>query len=364
MDESNCTLQIDTNIIRANYMELKKASGSAEVSAVVKSNSYGLGALDIAPILQEDGCSHFFVASCDEGVHLRKELGNEVNIYVLKGIFKSEISAFLEHNLTPVLNHVTQVEIWQDQAVRLNKRLPCILHFDTGMHRLGMPESEIEELSIATDMYKLDILYIMSHLIASEEKDNELNKTQLERFKKYTRKFEGIKRSFANSSGIFLGEDYHFDLTRPGAALYGINPTPYLEKSKIKNPIKLFAPIIQVHSLPQGESVGYNATYKNTSDRSCPIATIPIGYADGFPRWFSNKGEVYINGYKAPIIGRVSMDFVTIDVSGVPQEEVYLGAPIEIIGDNATPDKLAKILETNSYEVLTMLGDRYKKIYT
>ncbi len=363
MKESNCTLQIDIGIIRENYATLRNAS-TAEVSTVVKSNAYGLGVEQIAPVLKKDGCRHFFVASCDEGVELRKILGNGVNIYVLKGIFKSELSSFLEHTLIPVLNHISQVEIWQDYAVSLNKKLPCILHFDTGMHRLGMPSEEIEALSIQADMYKLDILYIMSHLISAEDNSSALNHTQLESFKKYTQKFKGIKRSLANSSGIFLGTDYHFDLTRPGAALYGINPTPYLNNSsKIKNPVKLFAPIIQIRHLPQKASVGYNATYFNTNDISCPIATIPVGYADGFSRGFSNNGEVYINSYKAPIIGRVSMDLITIDVSSVPQEEVFLGAPVEIIGDNATPDKLAQILKTNSYEILTMLGHRYEKIY-
>ena len=182
MKESNCTLQIDIGIIRENYATLRNAS-TAEVSTVVKSNAYGLGVEQIAPVLKKDGCRHFFVASCDEGVELRKILGNGVNIYVLKGIFKSELSSFLEHTLIPVLNHISQVEIWQDYAVSLNKKLPCILHFDTGMHRLGMPSEEIEALSIQADMYKLDILYIMSHLISAEDNSSALNHTQLESFK-------------------------------------------------------------------------------------------------------------------------------------------------------------------------------------
>ncbi|MDP4832742.1 MAG: alanine racemase [Rickettsiaceae bacterium] len=363
MNRSKCSLQISQHVIKENYKALCSAS-SAKVGASVKANSYGLGVQHIAPILKHSGCKHFFVSSCDEGVELRKILGSEANIYILLGVFKNELEAFLEYNLIPVLNHLSQIEIWQEYASKLNRKMPCILHIDTGMHRLGMPLYEIESLDVATDMYKLDILYIISHLAYAEDIKSPFNLEQLNKFKQYTTKFPGIKRSLANSSGVFLGENYQFDLVRPGAAIYGINPTPYLEQSKIKNPVKLFAPIIQVHHLPPGSPIGYNCTYINKATQSCPIATIPIGYADGFSRAFSNKGEVYINGFKAPVIGRVSMDLITIDVSNVPSEEVFLGASVEVIGDNCTPDKLAKISGTNSYEILTMLGDRYEKIYS
>lgn len=363
MNQAKCTLYIDQHIIKKNYEVLCKAS-KADVGAAVKANAYGLGVHHVAPALKHSGCKHFFVSSCDEGIELRKLLGSKVHIYIFNGVFKHELEAFLEYNLIPALNHLTQIEIWQGYASKLNRKLPCILHLDTGMHRLGMPESEIEALDVNTDTYKLDILYIISHLASAEDIDSPSNREQLMRFKQYSTKFAGIKRSLANSSGIFLGPDYHFDLTRPGAALYGINPAPYLEDSGIKNPVKLIAPIIQVHHVPPQTSLGYNGTYTNMHDKSCPIATIPMGYADGFSRAFSNKGEVYINGFKAPIIGRVSMDLVTIDVSNIPAKEVFLGAPVEVIGKNCTPDRLAQIAGTNAYEILTMLGERYEKIYS
>ena len=153
-------------------------------------------------------------------------------------------------------------------------------------------------------------------------------------------------------------------MIRAGAALYGINPTPYKNNSPVKNPFKLLSPIIQLTDLPPGKSVGYNGTHVNNSKNSCKIATIPVGYADGISRSLSNKGAFYINGHKAPIIGIVSMDLTTIDVSNIPTQDLSLGQMVEVIGDNYTPDKIAKDCKTNAYEVLTMLGSRYKRIYT
>lgn len=363
MNNSKCTLEISLHTIKENYIKLRKQCPNSEVGAAVKANAYGLGACHIAPILKSSGCRHFFVSSCDEGIDLRKILGSDVNIYVFNGIYKNEVETFMEYGLVPVLNHLTQIEIWQEYASRLNRKLPCFIHLDTGMHRLGMSKSEIDVLDLDTDTDRLDILCVMSHLVSAEDIESPSNRNQLAMFHKYISRFSGIKRSLANSSGIFLGTDYHFDLTRPGAALYGLNPTPYLKESIIKNPIKLSCPIIQLHNLLPGNSVGYNGTHTNMHDKSCSIATIPIGYADGFSRAFSNKGEVYINGFKAPVIGRVSMDLVTIDVSDIPGNEVFLGALVEVIGDNCTPDKIAKLCGTNGYEILTMLGDRYERIY-
>lgn len=363
MNSSKCTLSISLNTIRENYLALCNQCPNSDVGAAVKADSYGLGARHITPILKRSGCKHFFVASCDEGIDLRKILGSNVNIYVLNGVFKDQVEFFLEYGLIPVLNHLSQIETWQWYASQLNRRLPCFIHIDTGMHRLGLPQTEIEALSLDIEAYKLDILCVMSHLSSAEDAKNPANRIQLDKFNALKSKFGEVRLSLANSSGIFLGQNYHFDLTRPGAAIYGINPTLHRQEETIKNPIKLFAPIIQIHNLPPSESVGYNETYTNMKDKSCPIATIPIGYADGFSRGFSNKGVVYINGYKAPIIGRVSMDLVTIDVSRIPSNNVFLGAQAEIIGDNCSPDEIAKICGTNSYEILTMLVNRYERIY-
>jgi alanine racemase len=363
MKSSKCVLHISLDTIKENYLVLKDACPGSETGAAVKANCYGLGMKQTSPVLKKAGCKHFFVANIEEGISLRKILGLDINIYVLNGVFADETKIFKEYGLVPVLNHLVQIKVWQEFALKLNHALPCFIHFDTGMNRLGMPEIESSNL-VQTDAYGLDVLCVISHLISSEDPDNLYNKKQLEKFTKLAKKFPEAKRSLAGSSGIFLGSDYHFDLVRPGAALYGINPTPWTNDSKIKNPVQLFAPIIQVHQLQPGESVGYDSTYTNSSMESCSIATIPIGYADGFFRSLSNKFAVYINGRKAPVIGRVSMDLAVIDVSGIPQKDVFLGQKVEVIGNNCTPDVMAAAMQTNAHEILTRLGDRFDRIYT
>ncbi len=363
MSSSKCTLHISLDIIEENYCALSRACPNSETGASVKANCYGLGMKQISPVLKKSGCKHFFVTNIEEGVGLRKILGSDINIYVLNGVFAEETKIFKEHGLVPVLNHLAQIRIWQEFANKLNHTLPCFIHFDTGMHRLGMPEAESANL-VQTDVAGLDVLCVMSHLASGEEPDNLYNKKQLEKFIKLANKFPNAKRSLANSSGIFLGHDYQFDLVRPGAAIYGINPTPKTNEATIKNPVQLFAPIIQIHQLPFGESAGYNSIYTNSRRESCPIATIPMGYADGFLRCLSNKFTVHINGHKAPVIGRVSMDLVIIDVSLVPAKDLFLGQKVEVIGNNCTPDAMAKIAQTNAHEILTRLGDRLERIYT
>lgn len=364
MRSSKVILNINLQNIRHNYEELKRACPNSEVGAAVKADAYGLGINRVAPVLKEAGCKHFFVANCAEGVVLRAIVGRDVNIYVFHGVFLDEIEAFMEYNLIPVLNHLAQVEIWQNHANDLGRKLPCLIHLDIGMHRMGMPEHELDLFDVKTHAANLDILYVISHLTSSEKIDSNRNKFQLDKFNQLSAKFKGYAKSLANSSGIFLGEDYHFDLTRPGAAIYGLDPTPYMTSSTIKPVISLSAPIIQLSALQPGDSVGYNETYTNNSKKSCPIATIPVGYADGFFRHFSNKGCVMIAGHEAPIIGVVSMDLAVIDVSEIPDGLIYLGQNVEILGEHLTADKIARLCATNGYEVLTSLGSRYERIYS
>jgi alanine racemase len=364
MQSSKATLNINLQHIEHNYNTLKNACPNAEVGAAVKADAYGLGAHKIAPALKNNGCKHFFVANIDEGVAMRPLVGNDANIYVFHGVFQNELAAFKEYNLIPVLNHMQQIEIWQKYAKTIGHKLPCFIHLDTGMHRLGMQESEINVFNIETHASNLDIRCVMSHLLAAEDIDSNCNQLQLEKFHRLTEKFTGIKKSLANSSGIFLGSKYHFDLTRPGAAIYGLDPTPYIRNSLIKSVATLKAPIIQINNLKPGESVGYNATYTNNSKKSCPIATIPVGYADGFLRHFSNQGCVMIESYKAPIIGRISMDLTIIDISNIPSNLIFLGQNVEVLGARLTADKIAKLCGTNGYEILTSLGSRYERIYS
>lgn len=361
MNEAKCTLEIDLAKICFNYSILSDICKKAEVAAVVKANSYGLGADMIAPILQSKGCKSFFVSSIEEGVAVRKALGREANIFVLNGIFYNDIKEFLHYNLIPILNNLKQVEIWRECASHNNK-LACAIHIETGMNRFGMSGKEIQSILTNPELlYGLEVTCIVSHLSASEITDNPYNHEQLKIFKHYLNAFPKAKASLASSSGIFLGSQYHFDLTRPGAALYGINPLVYGTENPMQNPVRLVAPIIQLQELSAENYIGYNMTFK--TKRNSVIATLPLGYADGYPRALSSKGEVHIGKYRAPVVGRISMDLVTIDVTDLPPGEIFLGQEVEIIGNYCTPDKIANIIGTIGYEILTMLGNRYKKVY-
>lgn len=365
MSFSQCRLEIDLAKIRANYNILSQFchnTSGAKIGAVAKANSYGLGANIIAPVLQQEGCNNFFVFSIDEGINLRKSVDNRANIFVLNGVFYHEVAEFEQYNLIPILNHLGQVKIWQEFAFRRKKNLLGVLHINTGINRLGMPVQEVERLVNTADLLQgIQLQYIISHLSSGEEFDNPYNFEQLKRFKHYLQYFPQIKASLSNSSSMFLGTDYHFDLIRAGAALYGINPTPS-KANPMHHPIRLVAPIIQIQELPINSPVGYNMTF--ITKRNTILATLPIGYADGYSRIYSNCGEVYIYGHKAPVVGRVSMDLITIDVTNLPPEKIFLGQEVEIIGDYCTTDKIASISGIFSYEILTILGSsRYRRVY-
>ncbi|RTK92153.1 MAG: alanine racemase [Rickettsiales bacterium] len=363
MNSSKCVLNINLDIIAQNYKTLQTLCPQAEVGAAVKTNCYGLGVKDISPTLIKHGCCHFFVANCEEGLFLRNIIGSSANIYILNGFFREEANILIEYNLIPVLFNLEQILLWQQCSTRLNKRLKCIININTGMYRLGMSDADFYKF-VSMDIKELDILYLMSHLASSEEKDNISNQIQLNKFNAQTSLLPHIKKTFANSGGIFLGSDYQFDLVRPGAALYGINLELSNKHSKyLQNPLELHAPIIHLNELGVGESVGYNSTYTNTSNKSCRIATIPIGFADGFCRSLSNKGATYINGIKAPVIGLVSMDSTIIDVSSVPKKDLFLGQKVEIIGNNSKLSHISSNANTNEYEILTRLGTRFKRVY-
>lgn len=347
-----CILTINLGAVRANYNYLRSLS-SARIGAVVKANACGLGAVKIAQSLEQDGCFDFFATYLQDGIDIRNRLP-KANIYILHGIFEGEEEELIHHNLTPVLNTIDQALMWQKQAQLLGQKLPCVIHADSGMTRFGVCG---HELQLAAQMPELEVVCLMSHLACADEFDNEYNRYQLKRFSSYHHMFPNTKYSFANSNGIFLGKEYHFDILRPGMALCGLNPLPG-KPNPMKNPVTLTSRIIQIRKVYEDSFVGYNSTHK--AHKGSKIATIPIGYADGFLRYLSNTGFVYIDGQKAPIIGRVSMDLVTLDVSDI---SCKVGDEVEIIGANAHPDDIAKDAGTIGHEILTSLGDRYKRIY-
>ncbi|WPY00942.1 Alanine racemase [Candidatus Trichorickettsia mobilis] len=368
-----CTLTIDLSLIRANYRILSAMANQAILGAVVKANCYGLGAVKIATALYQEGCRDFFVATLDEAIELQESLGNNIavtsnklisnstNIFVLSGVSNTDAKDFDQYKLIPVLNNLAQLQIWNQLASNKNTKLPAILHFNTGMHRLGIPHEEIEIIQQNPNLLNgLELLYIMSHLSTSTDADHIYNRQQLEKLKNYRQYFPEIKVSLANSSSIFLGADYHYDLIRPGAALYGINPTPR-QPNPMQHVVSLTAPIIQLQSVLTGNAISYDMTF--ITKRDTIIATLPIGYADGYPRALSNRGKVYIAGHSAPIVGTISMDLMVVDVTDIPSEQIFLGQQVEIIGDYYTIDQLAEDAGTIAYEILTRLGKRYHRIY-
>lgn len=357
-------LSIDLGAIAANWRGLRDAGRATgrpvDCAAVLKADAYGCGATIVGPRLAAEGCRHFFVAHIDEGIALRAVLP-DVPIYVLNGLLPGTEADFVEHGLTPVLNHLGQLNAWRAAAQRYNRPLDAVVHIDTGMHRLGFGPEEAQVLVNERGRLRgLRLALLMSHLVASEEPANAVNGEQLSRFRTFVRAMPGAPTSLANSSGIFLGPDYHFDLLRPGAALYGINPLPG-QSNPMLGVVSLQVRILQTRRIDAFQTVGYGGAWR--SARPSRVATIALGYADGYFRSLVNRTHVHLAGHTVPVIGRISMDLVTVDVSDVPEDLCQPGMTVEALGPHLTPDDLAEHGRTNAYEVMTALGRRYHRAY-
>jgi alanine racemase len=344
------TLTIDLLAIVENYRRLIAQVKAAEVAAVVKADGYGLGAKPVAQALTAAGCKTFFVAHVEEGVELRPATAER--IFVLHGYTPAHKAAFAEYNLSPVISSVGQLSDWLKSGLRTE----CALHLDTGMSRLGLSDADINTVEGA-----ITPSLVMSHLASADDAEHEKNEQQLARFNALSKRFPETPLSLAASGGCFLGGDYAFDLVRPGIALYGGNPRKSGE-NPMKGTVTLTAPLLQVRSIDRGDTVGYGATYSASGPRRLGIAA--IGYADGLLRTLSNRGFGVIAGVKCPIVGRVSMDLVTLDVTEVPEREAHAGAAVEFIGPHQTVDELAQAAGTLPYEIYTRLGDRITRHYT
>ncbi|HEY2620788.1 MAG TPA: alanine racemase [Acetobacteraceae bacterium] len=357
-EHAGAVLEVDLAAIVANWRLLCAKHPSGPVAGVVKADAYGLGARRVATALHQAGCRHFFVALLDEALEIR-ECVPEATLAVLGGLIAGSETEYLAHDIVPVCGMLGEVDAWTAAARSSDRVLPAILHIDTGMSRLGLDARELAVLQ--RDHTRLDgigLRYVMTHLIASEAAADPLNQRQRERFASACAGLPPAPRSFANSSGIFLGDGWASDLARPGAALYGINPTPDAV-NPMRLPVRLRARVLAVRDVPPGTSVGYNATWH--AARPSRIATAAIGYADGLHRTLSNRGQAYFDGKAVPLVGRVSMDLTTFDVTEAPG--VVPGAWLEIIGPAQTPDDLAAAAGTNGYEVLTSLGRRVHRVY-
>jgi alanine racemase len=350
-------LTVDLDAIAANWRFLADLHGGA-TAAVVKADAYGLGALRVAPRLYEAGARHFFVAHLEEALPLRPLLPGAM-IGILNGFAGDKAGLYGAHGLAPVLGSLREIDAFAAYVARLGRSLDALLHIDTGMNRLGLDRDELATLTAATDRLRgINVRYVMTHLVDAERPDDPGNAAQLARFDAACAALPPWKRSLANSSGIFLGKAFGSDLARPGAALYGINPTPAGE-NPMRPVVRLCAEVLQVRPAEPGDRVGYNGIW--TVQRPTTVATVAAGYADGYHRALSNAAQASFDGRRVPLIGRVSMDLTTFDTTEHP--DIVPGSLLELIGPNVPPDEVAHWAGTNGYEVLTSLGSRISRSY-
>lgn len=350
-------LTIDLDALAANYALLKAEAGDAEIAPAVKADGYGLGAGLVARRLWEEGARSFHVARLAEGVALRKALGDrEARIHVLDGATPGSGPILAQAGLIPVLNSLPQVEAWNSQAGK--GVLEAAIHIDTGMNRLGLRHEEAAVLTASMDRLKhLDVSLVISHLACGGEPEHPLNARQLTRFIDAAALFPGARRSLANSAGIFLGPDYHFDQCRPGISLYGGGARDVVDP-RLKAVATLEAPILQVRVAPRGETIGYGAAF--TATETMRVAILACGYADGVLRGSSPAGHAWFDGARRRMLGRVSMDLIAIDVTDC--DAARPGAMVELIGPNLALDEAAAAADTTSYELLVRLSARARRV--
>jgi len=353
----SAVLEIDLDAIADNWRDLATRHGGP-TAGVIKADGYGLGALKVAPKLWAAGCRHFFVAHLSEAVAVRGVIPDSM-LAVLNGILPGEESAFAAYGIVPVVGSLAELALWRAYAALSKCVLPVIVHVDTGMARLGLSPAELTRLRGDEAAFDgLDVLYVMTHLVSADRAGDPMNGFQVVRFNDACRQFPRVPRSFANSSGLFLGPVFGSDLARPGAASYGVNPVPG-QANPMRPVVRLSAPILQVREIEAGETVGYEGAW--TAARRSRIATLGVGYADGYLRALSNKAIAYFNGEPVPLVGRVSMDLTTFDVTDVP---AGVGDWLELINGLHGVDELALAAGTNGYEILTSLGRRYQRRYS
>jgi alanine racemase len=380
---AGATLTVDLGALAANWRLLAAAARPAKTAAVVKADAYGLGFAPVARALAKAGCTSFFVATLDEGLQLRAALGATLaqstagaiagatagaaggaDIFVLHGPPPGSESEFPAHELIPVLSTPEQVADFLAFAKRQpDGAPPAALHFDTGMNRLGLDPAQAESIgkSFAPPSAKPGALkLVMSHLACAETPDHPLNQTQLKRFKQALAHFPNTTASLVNSAGVFLGPEFTFNLARPGIALYGVEPRPGVE-NRLAEVAALFGKVLQIRDVDRGMTVGYGAAH--SIERPGRIAVVSVGYADGFFRTLSNGGHGFIGDFQIPVVGRVSMDLITLDVSAVPPAMVYPGASVELLGGRLPLSRLAALAGTIEYEVLTRIGPRVQRVY-
>ncbi len=354
-------LEINLSNLLQNYKSLQKLAQPSTAAAVIKDDAYGLGADKVAELLYEEGgCRHFFVAHAVEAQKLAQKLSS-ATFFVLQGIGEDNAQIFAENkNMIPVISCPEMFAFWKEQKIQ---NVHPVIHIETGLNRLGFRESELQKLSLAD---RKEFSMVMSHLACADEKDHFMNEHQIQNFDRLRKTyFPDLPASLSASDGVFLGANFHKDMVRLGAAMYGINTAPYRE-NQMKNVVRILAPVLQIEDLPKGDFVGYSATYRASSNRK--IAIVSIGYGDGLPRSLSNVGKVFFPNnehlYEARIIGRVSMDNTICDVTDIPNLEV--GDMAYLCDAFYTLDDMGRDAGTISYEIMSRVGknQRYLRKYS
>lgn len=351
-------LEVNFDAIAYNYLRIRSGFQGKYCAAVVKCDAYGIGASKVGQRLYRAGCRHFFVANLDEALDLRHSLAHDCEIFVFSGVLPSTEDIFIEHHLTPILIDLEQLKRWQAFGRQTDRKLQTAIHIDTGMNRTGLsPEDLLSLQANAEWLEPLDINLVLSHLACSPNPQHPLNDTQRLRFHNACSLFPDALKSLSSSEGVFLDPSFHYDMARPGLGLYGFN----LSNEKMVPALRFWSRILHIHKVAAGESVGYGASHK--FERDGKVAVLSAGYYHGWMRSLGNKGEVYIAGHKARIVGPISMDLCTVDVSDIPDSDLVLHGWVELSGQHIPMRQLAKDAGSITTEMLTLLSRNPNRLY-
>ena len=355
MINPNVILEINKKKIIQNYKLLSKLADNA-VGATIKANAYGLGDLEIFKILYKNGCRHFFVASLNEAISIRKKY-KVANLYVLNGLENNNLNIFNDKNIIPIINSKEEL-IKFSKSKFFNTNFKLGIQIETGLNRLGISLNDLPLKIIK----KINVYILLSHFSSSEELKNRYNNFQNDNFKSFFNLFKSIRyKSLCNSAGIINNNKYHYDILRPGISLYGGYDNKIINRKLPINPvIKLKAKILQIKIIKKNNYVGYNQTYKTI--KNTKVAILGIGYADGYSRILSNLGSVFYKNKTYKVLGRVSMDSITIDITSC-KDKISIGKYMEIINYRNDIQNLALKCNTINREILTSISQRVKRVY-
>jgi alanine racemase len=365
LDGATGLVTVDVGQIAANWRALADHVGPAECSAVVKADAYGLGVKAVVPALAGAGCATFFVASADEAAEVRA-LAPDATLYVLDGLVSGSGPRLAEIGARPALATLDDCFEWAALCEARDRVMAAALHIDTGLNRLGLTPDEVSVLAADHSLFnRIGVSLVMSHLACADQPETPMNRTQLLAFEQLRAALPTAPASLAASDGLMLGADYYFDMVRPGYALYGGQPTTGVT-APVRPAVRVRARVLQVRDVAEGDAVGYGASWR--AARASRIATVSAGYADGTARTSSaasgqTGGSVGFRGRLAPIVGRVSMDLITVDVTDLGQAAPHRGDFVDLVGPGLTLESVGAAAGTIGYEVLTRLPRRFERRY-